>query len=161
MLGVPAVFAIDPAVLDDRMKQLQRQLHPDKFVLCSEQEKEISAARSSEVNAAFRVLKQPLARAATLLEIHGDPITEGSHVDDMEFLMETFEMNEAVEDCEGDADAAVALAADIQAKVDAQVEAITVCFDADDLEGAKSATIKLRYYSNSLAGLRDALPVRE
>ena len=65
MLGVPAVFAIDPAVLDDRMKQLQRQLHPDKFVLCSEQEKEISAARSSEVNAAFRVLKQPLARAVS------------------------------------------------------------------------------------------------
>ena len=57
------MFTIDPAALDGRMKQLQRRLHPDKFVLRSEQEQEISAARSSEVNAAFRVLKQPLARA--------------------------------------------------------------------------------------------------
>ena len=71
------------------------------------------------------------------------------------------QMNEAVEDCEGDIDAAVALAAEIQVKVDEQIAQIAASFDANDLEGAKTATIKLRYYSNSLAGLRDALPVRE
>ena len=51
--------------------------------------------RPCQVNTAYRSLKLPLTRAVKLLEIHGDPIDEDTDLDDMEFLMETFEMNEA------------------------------------------------------------------
>ncbi len=70
-------------------------------------------------------------------------------------------MNEQVEDCDGDPDAALDLAKEIQARIDETIDNISECFRNNNLEDAQIWTVKLRYYSNSLKGLSETLPVKE
>lgn len=62
-------YDIDPAALERRYKLLQWQLHPDKTVQRTEEEKEFSAAQASLINQAYSVLRSPLARANYLVGV--------------------------------------------------------------------------------------------
>jgi hypothetical protein len=64
---IPEKFDVDTTYLEKEFKNLQKQLHPDKFSTKSEMEKEISTENSSVVNKAYRVLRSPLHRASYMV----------------------------------------------------------------------------------------------
>lgn len=55
LFGIEEKFTIDVAQLDAEFKNLQRRLHPDKFVMKSSEERERSSHNSSIVNQAYQV----------------------------------------------------------------------------------------------------------
>lgn len=57
------MFDLDPAALEKRYKLLQWQLHPDKSVTKTAEERQYSAEQAALINQAYGVLRNPLTRA--------------------------------------------------------------------------------------------------
>jgi len=56
-------YDLEPAALEKRYKLLQWQLHPDKTVGRTPEERQFSADQATLINQAYGVLRNPLARA--------------------------------------------------------------------------------------------------
>ena len=97
--GLPQKLRIDPADLEKRFHSLSWKLHPDNFVRASENERELSLARSSELNDAYRALGTPLGRVEYLLA-HNGMRKEGRQKQQAppELLEEVFELNESLDE---------------------------------------------------------------
>jgi molecular chaperone HscB len=97
--GLPQKLRIDTAELEKRFHQLSWKLHPDNFVRATEKEREISLALSSELNDAYRALREPLSRVEYLLARSGMR-KEGAHKQQAppELLEEVFELNESLDE---------------------------------------------------------------
>jgi molecular chaperone HscB len=55
MFGIDESFKVDERKLEVEFKNLQKQLHPDKFSVGSPEEKKVSLQASSVVNQAYQV----------------------------------------------------------------------------------------------------------
>jgi len=75
LFGLPRKLWIEMSGLEQKFLQLSWKLHPDKFVNASEEERELSLRRSSELNDAYRALKDPVARVEYLLAIAGEGVS--------------------------------------------------------------------------------------
>jgi molecular chaperone HscB len=99
VFGLPRKLSIDLSWLEQKFLQLSWKLHPDNFVNAGEQERELSLKKSSELNDAYRALRDPLSRAEYLLEIEGER-KEGQTKQQAppELLEEVFELNESLDE---------------------------------------------------------------
>ena len=99
LFDLPRKLWIEMAGLEQKFLQLSWKLHPDNFVNAPADEQERSLKRSSEVNDAYRVLRDPVARVEYLLEIEGAR-KEGEHKQQAppELLEEVFELNESLDE---------------------------------------------------------------
>ena len=108
-------FAIDVAALDIAYREVQREVHPDRFATASDAEKRLAAQWATQANGAYRTLKSPLNRGRYLLQINGiDTEEERNTAMPLEFLMQQMEWREAVVEAKASKDEAklVKLAAD-------------------------------------------------
>ena len=98
LFGLPPGFGLDAADLDRSYRELQQQVHPDRFANASDAERRASMQWATHVNEAYRTLKDPIPRAAYLLALHGiDPKLETGTSMPPEFLTEQMEWRESVE----------------------------------------------------------------
>jgi molecular chaperone HscB len=99
LFGLPRKLWIEMGGLEQKFLQLSWKLHPDNFVNASAQEQELSLKRSSELNDAYRVLRDPVARVEYLLAIE-NMRKEGEHKQQAppELLEEVFELNESLDE---------------------------------------------------------------
>ncbi|MFO0630380.1 MAG: hypothetical protein U0325_32800 [Polyangiales bacterium] len=72
-LGVPRRFALPMKEVAQRHRDLSRALHPDRHTGASPAERRVTLERAVAVNEAWRVIRDPLARALALLDLHGAP----------------------------------------------------------------------------------------
>ena len=70
-LGIEPSFDVDLPSLEKRYRELSRVVHPDKFAGTGAQERRRALSMAVDVNAAFRVVKDPIRRAEALLAVHG------------------------------------------------------------------------------------------
>jgi molecular chaperone HscB len=99
LFGLPRKLWIEMSALEKKFLELSWKLHPDKFVNASPEEQELSLKSSSELNDAYRVLRDPVARVEYLLELEGTR-KEGEHKQQApaELLEEVFELNESLDE---------------------------------------------------------------
>jgi molecular chaperone HscB len=99
IFGLPRKLWIEMSTLEQKFLQMSWKLHPDNFVNASEPERELSLKRSSELNDAYRTLRDPVVRVEYLLEIEGAR-KEGQHKQQAppELLEEVFELNESLDE---------------------------------------------------------------
>lgn len=97
--GWPQKLTIDPASLEEQFHKLSWKLHPDNFVRASEEERNLSLDRSSQLNDAYRTLRDPIARIEYLLLRLGLR-QEGTTKQQAppELLEEVFELNESLDE---------------------------------------------------------------
>ena len=145
-LGLAASFDIDVAALDQLYFDLQRRLHPDRFVTRSPREKAISQLQATAINDAYETLKEPLRRADYLVHLRGMAVLpEGCNlVNDQELLIESMELREALADAETVAEVD-ALSARANADIKLCIAQLSILFDNDDIEGACKLTTRLKY----------------
>ena len=99
LFGLPARFEQNAAALEERWKELQRQVHPDRFAAQGAAAQRVAAQWSARVNEAYRRLKDPHRRAAYLCELHGAPIrAEDNTAMPPAFLMLQMELREQIDD---------------------------------------------------------------
>lgn len=152
-LGVPERYEIDLPSLEKTHRELSRALHPDKYAGSGASERRDSLTKAVAVNEAFRVLRDPIARAEALFRLRG--IAVGETVEpkpDPEFLMEMLEQREALQDARAEGDRAKlrALVESIERSADAAERALAEGFSA----GANADLVKklgeLRFFHRFL-----------
>jgi len=99
LFEMPRQLWIEMNGLEQKFLQLSWKLHPDNFVNATETERELSLKRSSELNDAYRTLRDPVGRVEYLLGIEGAR-KEGQHKQQAppELLEEVFELNESLDE---------------------------------------------------------------
>src|SRR5260370_13636778 len=117
---MPRKLWIEMSAFEKKFLELSWKLHPDKFVNASAEEQELSLRRSSELNDAYRVLREPVARVEYLLEREGMR-KEGEHKQQAppELLEEVFELNESLDELR-DAKASGADLASLKSRLEAE-----------------------------------------
>lgn len=115
LFGLPERFALDAARLDQRWRELQAQVHPDRFAAQGVAAQRIAMQWSVRVNQAYQRLKDPLKRAAYLCERRGAPVqAERNTAMPPDFLMQQMAWREALDEAH-DGAAMQALDAQVQA----------------------------------------------
>jgi molecular chaperone HscB len=76
--GLPCKLNLDAALLEREFYELSRKLHPDVSARADEREQEWSLQQSSQLNDAYRTLKDPIKRTEYLLRLEGVELEEQS-----------------------------------------------------------------------------------
>jgi molecular chaperone HscB len=115
LFGLAQQFEIDTTVLEQAYRQVQQQVHPDKFATATETEKRVAMQWATLANEAYQTLKSPLKRARYLCELHGvDLQLESNTAMPAAFLMQQMAWREQLEQANGQAAPLNQLALDLQ-----------------------------------------------
>jgi molecular chaperone HscB len=162
--GLERRLGIDVAALQRRFYELSRRWHPDFHQGASPAEQARALEASAQVNAAYRALRDPIARVEYLIRLEeGRETKEGATVKPKappELLAEMFEIQEALEEARAgalDEDARATLTAQRQALQARQGEAETAL--AGPLSRAWDAAAPPER-AGALAALKDTLATR-
>jgi molecular chaperone HscB len=129
LFGVPERFALDAAQLDRRWRELQTEVHPDRFAAQGAAAQRIAMQWSVRVNQAYQRLKDPLKRAAYLCERRGAPVqAERNTAMPREFLMQQMAWREALDEA-NDSASVQALDAQVAAQEQALLGRLQASFD--------------------------------
>lgn len=78
VFDLPSRLQIDVEPLEKQFYRLSRKLHPDRFASKPVAEQEAALAQSSQLNDAYRTLKDPILRTQYLLKLEGVELEEQS-----------------------------------------------------------------------------------
>src|SRR5688572_14806300 len=131
LFGLMPAFALDLERLDAAYRDIQSQVHPDRYAHAGDAERRASMQMTTRVNEAYRTLKNPVLRGKYLLELNGvDVDFETNTAMPREFLMEQMELRERLEQAKQGSDlemlsrdlagSKLELEKQIEAKLDAQ-----------------------------------------
>jgi molecular chaperone HscB len=99
LFGLPARHALDRAVLDARWRELQGEVHPDRFAAEGAAAQRLAMQWAVRVNEAYQRLKDPLRRAAYLCEQRGAPIdAERNTAMPTSFLVQQMQWRESLDE---------------------------------------------------------------
>ena len=102
LLGLPMAYAVDAARLETGYRQLQSQVHPDRFAAAPDAEKRVAMQWATRANEAYRTLRDPVDRARYLLHLKGyDTGEETNTAMPPDFLMQQMEWREAAAGARG------------------------------------------------------------
>jgi molecular chaperone HscB len=103
--GLPRSLVIDARDLETRFYALSRRHHPDLHSRRGPEERASAEEATALLNDAYRVLRDPIARASYLLKLEGFDIGEQTTKDvPPELLEEVFDLNVTIEELRGGAD---------------------------------------------------------
>ena len=94
IFNLPLLFNIDIDMLNHQYRTLQKTIHPDRFVNATDAEKKQSLQKSTQINDAYQVLKDPIKRASHIISLH-QVLKENTLPPD--FLMQQMEWEEEFE----------------------------------------------------------------
>ena len=105
VFALPHKLTIDVPALEKQFYKLSRKLHPDLHAQASVEQQADMLAQSSQLNDAYRTLKNPVARVEYLLELIGVRINENNAAKKTDaprvpadLLEEVFELNMQIEE---------------------------------------------------------------
>ncbi|CAD5374485.1 Co-chaperone protein HscB homolog [Rubrivivax sp. A210] len=99
LFALPQRQALDRAELDARRRELQAQVHPDRFAAEGAAAQRLAMQWAVRVNEAYQRLKDPLSRAAYICELRGVAVdAERNTAMPAAFLMQQMEWREALDD---------------------------------------------------------------
>ena len=78
--GIDRTFNVDRDRLEKRFHELQSASHPDRHVTEETDRREQALAESSDINAAYRTLREAIPRAKHVVELYGFPISDQKSV---------------------------------------------------------------------------------
>ena len=149
LFGLPQGFGVDAPTLDTRYRELQREVHPDRFATASDAERRLSIQMATQVNEAYRTLKAPLARARYLLELRGvDLAAETNTAMPAEFLAEQMEWREGLEEADslGDACILTRMHHDVRKEIDQTYAVLSGQLERGENEAAAQTVRKLMFF---------------
>ena len=148
LFHLPRRFALDAARLDAAYREVQNQVHPDKFVSASDAEKRVAMQWATRANEAYQTLKNPFKRAAYLCELNGvDLQVESNTAMAPAFLMQQMEWREALDDARAgkDVDALQRLEGELRSARREQLDQIAGLLDAAEYAQAGEGVRQLMF----------------
>ena len=160
LLGLPTQFEIDLSLLDQRYRQLQSEVHPDRFVTASANERMQSMQVATQTNEAYQTLKNTTARARYLLQLNGiETLEESNTAMPADFLMLQMEWREAIDDAVAAKDLAALdqLLADIKKMVATLSQDLSAQFNEKAYPQASANVRKLSFIDKISADIHFAI----
>jgi molecular chaperone HscB len=166
VLGVSPQFDLDLKSLEARYRDLSRTLHPDRYVGKPKEERRLALDRAIEVNAAYRVLRDPVKRAEAMLRERAPELLKDERGDaSPQLLMEMMETREALADAVGakDTPRVRALGDDMRARETQVIARLATAFETPSdgaLSNASHLIGELRYirrFLDEVSAFEDAL----
>jgi molecular chaperone HscB len=157
-------FALDIAQLDQRYREVQARVHPDKHAHLPAAEQRVAMQWATHANEAYQTLKSPLKRAQYLLALRGvDPQIERNTAMPMEFLVQQLECREAVSEArsEHDMDSLEDLQRDMRKEIKAEYVIVGQELDAGENEAAAQTVRRLLFKEKLLHEIEDAIEAIE
>ncbi|WP_295801615.1 Fe-S protein assembly co-chaperone HscB [uncultured Microbulbifer sp.] len=148
IFGLPVSYEVDRQALAARYRELQQEFHPDRFAAKSDREQRLSMQYAAQINEANNTLKDPVARAAYLLQLAGVEISPEQTTADGEFLMQQMILRERLEEVRDAADPEAELGElgdETSALFREQQRVFADALTANALDEAKSALLKLQF----------------
>jgi molecular chaperone HscB len=148
IFGVPAQFELDVGTLEERYRELQREVHPDRFARASQAEQRVSMQLATRVNEAYQTLRSPLKRAEYLLHLNGvDPEFETNTAMPSEFLADQLERREglAAASAASDWERLIALSSDLRTDQDELLRRIERQLEASEWREAAATLRQLKF----------------
>ena len=151
LFGLPARFAVDAAALEARYRELQREVHPDRFAAAPEIERRASMQLATRVNEAYQTLKSPLRRAVYILQLRGvDPEFETRTSMPPQFLIEQMGWRERIEAGSENPEALLRLRAGLRDESRKIYEKLQAQLDEGRDDGAASETTRVLMFYEKL-----------
>lgn len=101
LFGVPRRFEQDRALIDERWRALQAEVHPDRFAAEGQAAQRVAMQWAVRVNEAYERLKSPLKRAAYLCELNGAPVDAHRNTAmPARFLIQQMQWREALDEAD-------------------------------------------------------------
>jgi molecular chaperone HscB len=160
LFELPKSFRISLSELDSRYRDIQAQVHPDRFVSAGDAERRLSMQWATHANEAYQTLKKPLERAKYLLHQAGHDIqAESNTAMPVDFLMEQMEWREAVMDARsgGDHHELEHLHNRLRGDINVRYDELAELFDQDDHASAVDRVRRLMFLEKLLYEIDDAL----
>ena len=163
--GLAPRYHLDAANLDKAWRELSKRLHPDKFARAGARERRFALEQSTQLNQAYRQLKDPTLRAEHLLRVNGFAVARdeagksgaGERLP-LDFYEEVMEDREALIEAKASGQAEVdVLARRVIERRDRTLAGIDQAFTdweasgrREALEPAETALAQMRYYARFL-----------
>ena len=148
LFHLPQQFAIDTAALDAAYREVQNQVHPDKFVSAADAEKRVAMQWATRANEAYQTLKSPFKRVVYLCELNGvDLQVESNTAMPTAFLMQQMTWRESLGDVRDTRDlgALEKLDATLRAARKTELDAIASLLDNGRFEDAGQGVRQLMF----------------
>lgn len=161
LFQLPRAFRLDGGALDARYREVQAQVHPDRFTQGSDAERRLSIQWATRANEAYQTLKTPLERGKYLLHLAGRDIqAENNTAMSVDFLMAQMEWREAVAEARqgGDHHELERLRHRLQGDVAGRYDELgRLLDDARDYDGAVDRVRRLMFLEKLIVEIDDAL----
>ena len=147
LFELPVTFDVDLSDLSQRYRELQRVVHPDKFVNASDRERLLSVEKAAAINEAYQILKSPQRRARYMLELQSVSFDDEKDTAlDPSFLMEQIELREALGELNQTADpmaSLISIMADIKKRIANVIEELRAGLEVEKLDDIQKSNLKL------------------
>lgn len=149
IFDVPALTEIDLEKVADNYRNIQKQVHPDRFVNADEKERRIAMQKTSLINQAFQTLKQPVSRLQYLMSLKGVEMdAETDTTMDADFLMEQMEFREEISEVRGKddpLDKLDAMASKIKKQLATFISLFETSYQNSELDNAREIVRKMQF----------------
>ncbi len=160
LFELPKSFRLSLSELDSRYRDIQAQVHPDRFVNAGDAERRLSMQWATHANEAYQTLKKPLERAKYMLQQAGVDIqAENNTAMPVDFLMEQMEWREAVMDARsgGDHHELEHLHNRLRGDINTRYDELAELFEQGDHAAATELVRRLMFLEKLLYEIDDAL----
>lgn len=153
LFDLPRRHAVARDVVEARYLERSRAAHPDNVVGADAATRRAALERASAINAAYRILRDPVLRAEQLVKLAGrdldstDPVRGAPHPA-QEFLLEMIDLRERLEDAT--AAARTSVRDEIEARADAALDAAVAALELGDVNAAAQHLVARRYFQRFL-----------
>jgi|SRR5579871_4293015 len=153
LLGLAPRFPVEERDLEARYHERSKLHHPDRHARADGATRVKSALATSELNQAYRTLRDPVRRAEYLLKLNGiDVSDEKSGKVAPDFLVEMMELRERLQEARAARDEReiARLAVEVRGKSEGALDEIAAGFAAEALDRVAEALVAHRYFRRFL-----------
>lgn len=153
------IFSLDVSTspdlhrLKEKNRELQQQVHPDRFANGSEAEKREAMQITSLINQAFETIKDPVSRLQYMLMLKSvDMSSETDTSMDGAFLMEQMELREEIADVRSQSDPLEILdtmTSDLKIKSADLTDSFESSYKQDELDECREIVRKLQFFNKA------------
>ena len=143
---------INKSDLDEKVKILQNNFHPDKFSNGSDFEKRLALQISSYINDGYKILGDIVLRVEYILKINNFNKDESTTINDIDFLQEQIMYNELIESLKENLEENVIddNLSGIKLKLKNTINNIKLSYQDHEFEDMWQNLSKLRFYINNI-----------
>jgi molecular chaperone HscB len=149
IFNIPVSTEIDLTKVSEVYREIQKQVHPDRFVNADEQARRIAMQKTSLINQAFQTLKEPIARLQYLMSLKGvDMDSETDTSMDGVFLMEQMEFREEISEVrekEDPLDKLDVMASKIKKQLNDFMSSFESSYQNAELDAARGTVRKMQF----------------